>query len=146
MTDVSLGFCGLEGWLHSCQLSCDYHASMTWCFSCFSLCMLGKEEFGCWSARSQHMEAYTVVPAKPLVSWNHAAAVKSVSQRCICCTDVMHRLSECWTTDLTILTLHIVCALVFLWGRWDACRKLSSLLLKGCEWKIMLLHKARWNP
>lgn len=42
------------------------------------------------------MEACTVVPAKLLVSWNHSVAmVKSVSERCICCADVMHRLSVC---------------------------------------------------
>lgn len=42
------------------------------------------------------MGAYTVVPDKLLVSWNSSVAVvKSMSQRCICCADVMHRLSVC---------------------------------------------------
>lgn len=39
------------------------------------------------------MAAYTVVPAKLLISWNHSVAVvKSMSQRCICCADVTHKL------------------------------------------------------
>lgn len=42
------------------------------------------------------MGAYTVVPAKLLVSWNYSVAmVKSMSQRCNCCADVIHRLSVC---------------------------------------------------
>lgn len=42
------------------------------------------------------MGVYSVVPAKLLVIWNHSVAmVKSVSQRCICCADVVHTQTEC---------------------------------------------------
>lgn len=42
------------------------------------------------------MGIYSVVPAKLLVSWNHnVAMVKSMSQRCIYCADVVNTQTEC---------------------------------------------------